>query len=77
MDKIYEPKTLKQKLGYLVEECGEVLTAVGKSNRWGLDSHNPELPYEKQESNRGWILRELKDLRRAIRYVDKALKRRR
>ena len=40
----YEPKTLDQKMGYLVEECGEVLAAAGKSLRWGLDSCNPELP---------------------------------
>ena len=32
MNPRYEPKTLKQKLGYLVEEAGEVLAAAGK--RW-------------------------------------------
>jgi len=39
----YEPKTTEQALGYLVEECGEVLAAVGKTQRWGLESTNPEL----------------------------------
>ncbi len=38
----YEPKTLEQRLGYLVEECGEVLAAAGKTLRWGQDSNNPE-----------------------------------
>lgn len=66
----YEPKTIEQKLGYLVEECGEVLGAVGKSQRWGLESVNPELPPEQQETNRGWILRELQDLKRAIEFVE-------
>lgn len=74
MKKRYEPKNIKQKLGYLVEECGEVMAAVGKSIRWGLDSWNPEIPLTKSpEKNRDWIKRELKDLRRAIRYVEKIL----
>ena len=30
----YEPKDTLQKLGYLIEECGEVLAAAGKSVRW-------------------------------------------
>ena len=70
----YEPKTVEEKLGYLVEECGEVLAAVGKTQRWGLDSVNPELPPEEQEENRTWVLRELRDLTRAIRYVREALR---
>lgn len=62
----YEPKTVEQALGYLVEECGEVLAAVGKTQRWGLDSVNPDLPRTEQETNREWILRELTDLNGAI-----------
>lgn len=69
----YEPKTINQKLGYLVEECGEVQAAVGKTIRWGLESTNPELPPEEQETNRDWVLRELDDLERAIRYAREAL----
>lgn len=74
MKKEYVPTNLKQKLGYLVEECGETLTATGKTIRWGLESYNPELPMHKQESNRKWLLRELKDLKRAIKFVEKHLK---
>jgi len=69
----YKPRTLEQKLGYLTEECGEVLAAVGKTQRWGLESVNPELPPEEQETNREWILRELTDLERAIGFVREEL----
>jgi hypothetical protein len=58
----YYPKTTEQILGYLAEECGEVVAAVGKSLRWGLNSSNPELPEEEQETNRDWLIRELDDL---------------
>ena len=69
----YRPKSMGQKLGYLVEECGEVQAAVGKTIRWGLDSYNPELAPEERESNRAWILRELVDLERAIKMVREAI----
>ena len=59
-----------QKLGWLVEECGEVLAAIGKTQRWGLSSVNPELPPEQQEKNGDWIMRELVDLKRAIEMVE-------
>jgi NTP pyrophosphatase (non-canonical NTP hydrolase) len=61
----YVPKTLEAKLGWLVEECGEVLAAVGKTMRHGLDSYNPEIAPEERELNGDWILRELGDLRAA------------
>lgn len=70
----YKPRTNEEKLGYLVEECGEVLAAVGKTQRWGFDSVNPELPEGDQETNRAWLLRELRDLTRAIRYVRETLR---
>ncbi len=69
----YEPMTIWEKLGYLVEECGEVLAAVGKTQRWGLESVNPDIPVAQQETNRDWILRELKDLKGAIRRVEQDL----
>jgi len=68
----YEPRNTKAKLGYFVEECGEVLAAVGKTQRWGLESRNPE-PGASQETNRQWILRELQDLKGAIARVETAL----
>lgn len=69
----YEPKTLEQKLGYLVEECGEVMAAVGKTMRWGLESVNLDLPEDEQETNRDWIVRELRDLEGAINRARAAL----
>ena len=69
----YKPQDLGQKLGYLVEEAGEVMAAVGKSQRWGLLSVNPELPEEEQETNGCWIMRELDDLERAIDMVREEL----
>ena len=62
----YEPVTSEQALGYLVEECGEVLHAAGKSIRWGLGSSNPELPRNRRETNGLWLRRELADLEAAI-----------
>ena len=68
----YRPVTITQKLGYLVEECGEVLHAIGKTQRRGLDSFNPELGASR-ETNREWILRELADLESACTIVRRAL----
>jgi NTP pyrophosphatase (non-canonical NTP hydrolase) len=68
----YYPVSIFHKLGYLVEECGEVLAAVGKTQRWGLNSCNPE-PGASRETNREWILRELADLENACAIVRQAL----
>ncbi len=56
-------------IAHLVEECGEVLAAAGKTQRWGLYSVNPELPADQQETNCTWLLRELDDLEGAIQRV--------
>lgn len=61
---------IQHKLGYLVEECGEVMAAAGKSIRWGLDSVNPELPPEQQETNAQWLKREFRDLKYAIHLME-------
>jgi hypothetical protein len=58
----YKPKDAGQVLAYFVEECGEVLAAAGKTQRWGWLSSNPELPPEERETNAAWIGRELGDL---------------
>lgn len=69
----YTPRTQLQCLGYLTEECGEVLAAAGKSIRRGLDSTNPELPPEQRETNAAWLLREMDDLEAAIAIMRAAL----
>ena len=61
-----ENSSRERKLGYLVEECGEVLQAAGKSIRWGDSSFNPDIPPEQRETNRDWLLREIADLRYAL-----------
>ena len=58
-------------LGHLIEECGEVLAAAGKTLRWGWASSNPELPIADRESNAVWLQREMKDLRDAIDRMQK------
>jgi hypothetical protein len=53
-------------LAHAIEEAGEFLAAAGKTQRWGRDSVNPELPSEQQETNECWLRRELLDLRGAL-----------
>lgn len=53
-------------IGKLIEELGELQTALGKMLRWGPDSVNPELPKHLQESNRDWVDREISDVIEAI-----------
>ena len=53
-------------LAHVVEECGEVLAAAGKTQRWGPHSVNPLLPPSEQEPNHVWLRRELNDLLGAI-----------
>lgn len=69
----YEPQTRVQFYGYLIEECGEVLAAAGKTLRWGELSYNPEIPLEQRETNEAWLLRELKDLKGAINRMEEFL----
>jgi NTP pyrophosphatase (non-canonical NTP hydrolase) len=56
----------KAQLAHLVEECGEVLAAAGKTQQWGAFSVNPLLPAIEQETNITWLMREMKDLRQAL-----------
>lgn len=74
----YEPHTVQQTLGYLIEECGEVLAAAGKSLRWGLDSTNPEIEGDDDllETNEEWLLREMVDLEGAIQRMRRMLRQR-
>lgn len=67
----YEPRNLEQAVGYLVEECGEVLQAVGKIQRYGWDSRNPDLPPMQQISNARALRQEMRDLEAAIYRVRK------
>lgn len=55
-----------KRLAHLIEECGEVLSSAGKTQRWGADSVNPLLPPDQQERNADWLWRELADLEQTI-----------
>lgn len=63
----YQARDEYQALAHIIEECGEVIAAAGKTYRFGPDSYNPELPPEEREKNIDWVLREIRDLKRAIR----------
>jgi len=65
----YEPVCLQQAVAYLIEECGEVLAAAGKTLRWGSESFNPELPPSQRELNRDWLDHEMTDLSGAVKRV--------
>ena len=76
----YRSVTVQQAMGHVVEECGEACQAIGKAQRWGLDSRNPELGDSTSETNSEWIERELVDLIEAamelrrflhLRYVER------
>ena len=65
-----DPKYMRPGLdfacGKAIEEAGEFLAAMGKTQRWGWYSVNPELPESEQESNLLWVRREMNDLRDAL-----------
>ena len=65
-----DPRYLRKGLGFavgrVVEECGELGAALGKTMRWGRDSFNPELPESERETNEAWVRREIADVREAL-----------
>lgn len=61
-----------KQLAHLVEECGEVLAAAGKTQRWGRYSTNPLLETNR-ETNNQWLKRELKDLREAMDRLERTM----
>lgn len=62
-----------KQLAHVVEECGEVLAAAGKTQRWGRRSVNPLLPKEQQETNEAWLRRELADLRQSVDRLEQTM----
>ena len=73
MDKRFLQDGFDKRLAHVVEECGEVLAAAGKTQRWGPWSVNPLLPTEQQETNVAWLWRELEDLKLAISRLEDAM----
>lgn len=70
----YKSTTTHQAISHMLEECGEVVAAAGKTFCRGLNGFNTELPTEGREPNRDWLLRELKDLKRAIIIAEKFIR---
>lgn len=54
------------RLAHLIEECGECVSAAGKTLRWGRLGANPLLPEEDRETNEAWLRREMADVEQAI-----------
>lgn len=62
----------EKRLAHLVEECGELIAAAGKTQRWGPDSVNPLLQPQHQETNIAWLRREMADVRQALDRFEQA-----
>lgn len=62
-----------KRLSHFIEECGEALSAAGKTQRWGVWSVNPLLPPHAQESNLLWLRRELADVRQAMDRLEESI----
>lgn len=61
----YLPKDRDGRLFRLVEECGEVLQAIGKAGRFGMENRYPA----EGDSNAAKLLAELDDLQHAMEAV--------
>ena len=65
-DQNYMRAGLDFAVGKMVEECGELMAALGKTVRFGWKSSDPGLPMNERETNRDWVLREMNDTRDAL-----------
>lgn len=61
-----EDDDFDKRADHVLEEIGEVISAYGKSRRFGWASYDPTIPPVERESNRDWFLREVCDLKWAI-----------
>ncbi len=73
MDPKYFKDDLSSILAHTAEECGEVVAAIGKTQRFGLDSYNPKLAPEDRVTNKQWLLSELADLKMQISRLEASL----
>lgn len=72
-DQKYMRPGLPFAMGKAIEEAGEFLAAIGKTQRWGWESVNPELPSGEQEPNAEWVRREMADLRGALDNLEREM----
>jgi len=59
-------------LALILEECGEIVQAVGKIQRHGYESVDPTKPPEEQITNRRALQKELGDLKCAIHLMHRS-----
>ncbi len=69
MDESLKPTTRVAKIGWLIEECGEVAQVCGKALRFGWKPTAKGITYD----NAADLRRELQDLKRAIELVEQEL----
>lgn len=71
-DPRFIPTEFNACLSHLIEECGEVLHAAGKLQRFGTYSYNPDLPVGRRVTNLEWLRQEMQDLREALDRMETA-----
>lgn len=72
-DPKYRPQDERTAIANVVQNCGEVLHAIGKIGRWGNESVNPLVPRSQQETNRRLALRKFAELRAAMTHAEEYL----
>jgi hypothetical protein len=72
-DQKYMRPGLAFAMGKAIEEAGEFLAALGKTQRWGWYSYNPDLPQSERETNEQWVRREIADLRGALDNLEREM----
>lgn len=73
MDARFLQDGFDKRLSHLIEECGELLAAAGKTQRWGVWSENPLLPPCDRETNLVWLRREMEDVRQALSRLEESM----
>lgn len=73
MDPKFLQKGFDKRLSRVMEECGEVVGAAGKLQRFGPHSVNPYLKPEEQVENIDWLISEMNDLKHAISELEEAI----
>ncbi len=72
-----DPKYMRPGLdfarGKVIEECGELCAALGKSLRWGWLSENPEIPRAERITNLVWVRAEMQDVRDALDNLEREI----
>jgi NTP pyrophosphatase (non-canonical NTP hydrolase) len=71
VDSKYLQNGFDLRLSHLIEECGEVVHAAAKLQRWGPHSVNPKRP--KGKTNLEWLKSEINDLVLAVGRLEESI----